>query len=82
MLAIQYYRLKLGLSQETLASLVKVSQPRICNIETGRLRPSDDLLNRLAVALGVSPAVTLLRPVVVQVQEQVFFQDTDEQVSA
>ena len=80
MLAIRYYRLKRGWSQETLAGLVRVSQPRICNIETGRLKPSDELLDRLAVVLGVSPAVTLLRPVVVQ--ERVFFQGSDEQVVA
>lgn len=74
MLAIQYYRQKRGWSQSTLARLAKVSQPRISNIERGRHKPNDVLLNRLAGALGVAPAFSLLRPVTVE--ERVVFTDS------
>ena len=80
MLAVQYYRLKRGWSQKGLADRAQTNQPRISNIELGRLKPSDHLLENLAVALGVSPAFNLLRPVIVH--EQVAFQGSSEQESA
>jgi transcriptional regulator with XRE-family HTH domain len=77
-LAIRYYRLKLGLSQTALGRLAGVEKAAICHIETGRRRPNDRLLEKLATALGVSPAFTLLRPVVVH--QDAVFQDSAERV--
>jgi transcriptional regulator with XRE-family HTH domain len=68
-LALSYSRRKLGLSQKRLADLVGSDQPTISNFETGRRLPSDKMLAKLADVLGVWPAYTLLRPVVVQVPE-------------
>ncbi len=78
MLAIQYYRRKHGLSQQTLADLVSTCQPVISNIERGRRKPTDILLDRIANVLGVSPAFSLLRPVVVD--ESVAFEQSAERV--
>lgn len=77
MLAVQYYRLKRGWSQKTLADRADTNQPRISNVELGRVKPSDELLHSLARALDVSPAFALLRPVVVQ--ERVGFQDAQQE---
>ena len=66
MLAIRYLRQERALSQRALADLVGTTQPAICNIEQGRLRPGDDLLGRIAGVLGVSPAFALLQPVGVE----------------
>lgn len=68
MLAIQFYRERLGLTQQELADLVHAYQPDISKIERGLVRPSDDRLERIARVLGVSPAFTLLRPVTIHAQ--------------
>jgi transcriptional regulator with XRE-family HTH domain len=60
---ITFYRRQRRLTQTELADLVGVRQPYICAIETGRANPSDRLLEKLAHALGVTPAISLLRPV-------------------
>jgi transcriptional regulator with XRE-family HTH domain len=43
--------------------LAGITQPEVSNIERGIFNPSDGLLARIAAALGVSPAMELLRPV-------------------
>ena len=63
MLGIQYFRKQQGLSQGQLADLVGTRQATISNIERGHQRPGDDLLGRIAQALGVVPAFALLQPV-------------------
>lgn len=43
-----------GLSQERLAKLVQVSQPFIAEIESGRKKPSVDVLMRICAVLDIS----------------------------
>ena len=43
-----------GLSQERLAQLVQVSQPFIAEIESGRKKPSVDVLMRICAVLDIS----------------------------
>lgn len=78
MLVATYYRRKRGLSQQALADMVGTLQPTICRIERGEVVPDEALLQRIAAALGVSPAFNLLRPVVVR--EQAFVEGSDEPV--
>lgn len=61
-LFIQHVRRELGLNQTTVAVLADIDQPRLSDIETGKKRPSDAVLEKLAQVLGVAPAVNLLRP--------------------
>ena len=42
------------LSQERLAKLVQVSQPFIAEIESGRKKPSVDVLMRICAVLDIS----------------------------
>lgn len=51
---IAKHRNKAGLSQEALASLLKMSSKHISNIETGNRAPSLDVLIEIANALHVS----------------------------
>lgn len=68
-LAITYHRQRLGWSQADLGNRVGQCQPVICDIELGKRNPNDELLAKLASALGVSPAYTLLRPVVIVIKD-------------
>jgi len=45
-------RLKAGLTQAELASLVRYSPGHISNIERGRYKPSAEMLERIDVAFG------------------------------
>ena len=51
---IREKRKEKGLSQERLAKLVQVSQPFIAEIESGRKKPSVDVLMRICVVLDIS----------------------------
>ena len=51
---IREKRKEKGLSQERLAKLVQVSQPFIAEIESGRKKPSVDLLMRICAVLDIS----------------------------
>ena len=42
-----------GISQETLGRIVDYGRPNILNIEAGKLKPSDDLLERLSKELDI-----------------------------
>lgn len=53
-------RLAAGLSQRALASKVEVSFPHISKIESGDERPSEKLIEDLAVALGADADELLL----------------------
>ncbi len=46
-------RMERGISQEKLADMVKVSQPFIAEIESGRKTPSVEVLLRLCEALEI-----------------------------
>lgn len=54
--SIRYYREKVGLSQAELARRVGMAKPQLCVIEQGRYRPRPVTLERIARALGVTPA--------------------------
>ena len=51
---IREKRKEKGLSQERLAKLVQVSQPFIAEIESGRKKPSVDVLMRICAVLDNS----------------------------
>ena len=51
---IREKRKEKGLSQERLAKLVQVSQPFIAEIESGRRKPSVDVLMRICAVLDIS----------------------------
>ena len=55
---VKQLRNEKGLSQHTLSKISNVSVAEICRIESGeRSNPSVGLLNKLMVALGVSPEI-------------------------
>jgi transcriptional regulator with XRE-family HTH domain len=56
---LQFLRLERRMGQPALAKLSGVPQPTISLIESGRLNPREDELDRLANALGVLPAVLM-----------------------
>ena len=51
---IREKRKEKGLSQERLAKLVQVCQPFIAEIESGRKKPSVDVLMRICAVLDIS----------------------------
>ena len=51
---IREKRKEKGLSQERLAKLVQVSQPFIAEIESGRKKPSVDVVMRFCAVLDIS----------------------------
>ena len=51
---IREKRKEKGLSQERLAKLVQVAQPFIAEIESGRKKPSVDVLMRICAVLDIS----------------------------
>ena len=51
---IREKRKEKGLSQERLAKLVQGSQPFIAEIESGRKKPSVDVLMRICAVLDIS----------------------------
>lgn len=51
---IREKRKEKGLSQERLAKLIQVSQPFIAEIESGRKKPSVDVLMRICAVLDIS----------------------------
>ena len=51
---IREKRKEKGRSQEMLAKLVQVSQPFIAEIESGRKKPSVDVLMRICAVLDIS----------------------------
>jgi transcriptional regulator with XRE-family HTH domain len=59
--ALRFHRERCGFTQKHLARLANCCQPAISDIELGRLKPNDELLDRLARVLGVTPAYALLR---------------------
>lgn len=66
---IASFRSKTNISQEKLGELVHVNNTHISNIETGRSRPSADILVDIANALNVTPN-DLLKDSMIQHIEQ------------
>lgn len=58
---LKFYREKKGYSQLDLAVQANCSNSLIGNIETGRVKPSFDTIEKFAEALGVHPADLFLR---------------------
>ncbi|WP_339389438.1 helix-turn-helix domain-containing protein [Nitrosomonas sp. Nm33] len=52
-------RLRAGYSQKQLAQKIGMSQPNICELESGKRKPSSDTLLRLAKALGTTTDIVL-----------------------
>ncbi len=50
---IKQLRERCSISQEQLARMVGTKQPAIARLESGRVVPSLDLLQKIAIALGV-----------------------------
>ena len=63
MTRLEFERRKRRFSQVTLESLSGVRQETISLVERGRMNPTEDELQSLARALGISPAAILLREV-------------------
>lgn len=55
-------RLRLGLSQEGLADAAGIDRTYVSALERGRYAASVDVIERLAQALNVEPALLLARP--------------------
>lgn len=55
-------RIELGLTQEELADRANTSQFYISSLEAGRRNPTVETVHALAIALGLSDWLTLLRP--------------------
>ena len=51
---VRYARLRAGLTQEQLAKKVRISQPALARIESGRIAPRIDTIDRLLRACGMS----------------------------
>ena len=51
---VRYSRLRAGLTQDQLAARVGISQPALARIESGRISPRIDALERLLRACGMS----------------------------
>jgi transcriptional regulator with XRE-family HTH domain len=64
-LRIQYERLNRRLTQAALGIEVGIHQNTISLTERGRFIPTDDVLERLAFALNVSPPSALLHQLMV-----------------
>ncbi len=52
---VKRLRLEIGLRQFDVARQVGISESKLSKIETGRVRPSEHELARLAEVLGVDP---------------------------
>jgi HTH-type transcriptional regulator / antitoxin HipB len=60
--AVRARREELGLSQRQLAERARMTQPGIARFEAGGTTPTLPLLERLAVALGLTLNVSLVPP--------------------
>lgn len=64
MIRLKYERVRLGLSQSSLATAAgHLDQSKYCQVELGRYRPDPVVLGRLAEVLGLPPDVDLLAEV-------------------
>lgn len=58
---LRIYRKASGMTQQALADAAGCDRNTISRVEIGRLRPSHDLVQRIATVLGVSPASLQVR---------------------
>lgn len=56
---IKEFRLAKGLTQTELAEMSGVSAAGLSYIESGQRSPTEDTLNKIALALGLPPAIFL-----------------------
>jgi transcriptional regulator with XRE-family HTH domain len=71
LIRLKYERLHRGWSQGKLAERARLRQQDLSLIEMGRLNPTSDELERLALALSLPPASAsiLLKPAVIRDEE-------------
>ena len=69
MFYFHYLRLTRRLTQHQLAAMTHINQSHISLMELGRLTPTDAQLEDMAMALGITPARVLMKPVVVEPEE-------------
>lgn len=62
-LNMKYYREKLGISQSQLSILCDCGTGTIGGIESGKAKPSFDMLIKIAEALKITPADLFIRDV-------------------
>jgi transcriptional regulator with XRE-family HTH domain len=60
--------LRKGLTLKRLAQMLDVTEPYLCNVLSGRVRPSRVMLERIAAVLGLRPE---------EVQQQVSADDAN-----
>jgi transcriptional regulator with XRE-family HTH domain len=58
-LRLKFERISRGLSQQGVTDLTQIPQPAVSLIETGRVVPTPEELQRLADVFGVPPAILL-----------------------
>lgn len=61
-LRVRFERHRRGLPQRVIATAANIPQPTLAQIESGRLLPTSEQLERLARTYGVAPS-DLLKPV-------------------
>ncbi len=52
---LRYWRCRRGVSQKALAAQVRLKQPDISELETGRVLPTEDELDAICQTLNVEP---------------------------
>lgn len=78
---IRFERLRRGWNQTQLGRRARLSQQSISFIETGRLIPTSDELDRLAHAFGLT-AAALIRPHVVVVDPEMSLSERRQEQEA
>jgi transcriptional regulator with XRE-family HTH domain len=61
-----------GLSQQELATKLEVSQPYVSGLESGNIRPADEIKNRIESLLAVSVEWNCNAPLTVNEQQRMF----------
>ncbi|WP_091767160.1 helix-turn-helix domain-containing protein [Maricaulis salignorans] len=61
-------RIQAGMKQQTLASLLKISQGYLSRLEAGQIRPRGDTLSRIEDLLGAPEQISLLDQVMLTVR--------------
>ena len=69
-LRAKFERHSRGWTQKDVAQRTGIPQPNVSAIESGRLNPTPDELERLAQAFLISPSAILLKPVAITDPEE------------
>ena len=73
-------RVQRGLSQESVAQMLGISTSHLCNVETGRKKPSFEMILAVAVLLNISLDYLLLGRGLMEktIDSKVIFRSDDE----